>query len=103
MGNEEKTNSKEFAKIQDSSEGVIITISRTHGSRGKYIGQLIAKQLNIPYYYKELTVIAALANFLAPLNLNIYLEYQFLVQPIISAVADLQELLLQFQVIILYL
>ncbi len=75
LGNEEKTNSKEFAKIQDSSEGVIITISRTHGSRGKYIGQLIAKQLNIPYYYKELTVIAALESgldkeFISKLNQN---------------------------------
>lgn len=30
-----------------------------HGSRGKYIGKLIAKELNIPYYYKELTAIAA--------------------------------------------
>ena len=75
LGNEEKTNSKEFAKIQDSSEGVIVTISRMHGSRGKYIGQLIAKQLNISYYYKELTGLAALESgldkeFISKLNQN---------------------------------
>lgn len=46
-------------KILDSKDGVIITISRMHGSRGKYIGEQIAKRLNIPYYYKELTAIAA--------------------------------------------
>lgn len=45
--------------IIDSIEGVIITISRMHGSRGKYIGEQVAKKLNIPYYYKELTAIAA--------------------------------------------
>lgn len=30
-----------------------------HGSCGKYIGELVAKCLDIPYYYKELTAIAA--------------------------------------------
>lgn len=30
-----------------------------HGSRGKYIGEQVAKRLGIPYYYKELTAIAA--------------------------------------------
>jgi cytidylate kinase len=30
-----------------------------HGSRGKYIGEKLAKSLHIPYYYKELTAIAA--------------------------------------------
>lgn len=45
--------------LKKSKEGVIITISRQHGSKGKYIGELIAKELNIPYYYKEMTAIAA--------------------------------------------
>lgn len=45
--------------LQKSKEVVIITISREHGSQGKYIGELIAKQLDIPYYYKEMTAIAA--------------------------------------------
>ncbi len=47
------------AEILDSKNGVIITISRMHGSRGKYIGEQVAKKLNIPYYCKELTAIAA--------------------------------------------
>ncbi len=45
--------------IQNSKEGIIITISRTHGSQGKAIGEIIAKKLNIPYYYKEMIGVAA--------------------------------------------
>ncbi len=44
---------------QNSKQGVIITISRTHGSQGKGIGEIVAKKLNIPYYYKEMTALAA--------------------------------------------
>ncbi len=50
---------KEQVVIKSSKPGVIITISREHGSAGKYIGEIIAKKLNIPYYYKELTALAA--------------------------------------------
>ncbi len=59
LGNEEVISKNEKTKILDSKDGVIITISRMHGSRGKYIGELVAKKLGIPYYYKELTAIAA--------------------------------------------
>lgn len=45
--------------IQKSRPGVIITIAREHGSAGKYIGELVAKTLGIPYYYKEMTALAA--------------------------------------------
>ena len=45
--------------IKESKPGVIITISREHGSQGKKIGELVAKELGIPYYYKELTALAA--------------------------------------------
>ncbi len=45
--------------FQDSKKGVIITISRTHGSQGKEIGKLVAAKLGIPYYYKEMTALAA--------------------------------------------
>lgn len=45
--------------IQKSKPGVIISISREHGSAGKYIGELVSKKLNIPYYYKEMTALAA--------------------------------------------
>jgi len=49
----------EKAKLLNSKEGIIIAISRSHGSQGKYIGKLISEQLKIPYYYKEMTALAA--------------------------------------------
>lgn len=63
------------AAIADSKPGVIITISREHGSQGKKIGELVAKQLGIPYYYKELTALAAeesgiTSNYIKKVNSN---------------------------------
>ncbi len=40
-------------------EGVILTISREHGSCGKHIGQLVAEKLGVPCYYKEMIAVAA--------------------------------------------
>ncbi len=54
-----QTNKSKNSDIQKSKKGVIITISREHGSQGKYIGKLVAEKLGIPYYYKEMTAIAA--------------------------------------------
>jgi len=54
-----------LAAIQPSRQGVIITIAREHGSAGKRIGQLVAKRLNIPCYYKELVAVAAQESGLA--------------------------------------
>ncbi|MBQ3445457.1 MATE family efflux transporter [Candidatus Saccharibacteria bacterium] len=45
--------------VAKSHPGVIITISREHGSAGKEIGRLVAEELGIPYYYKEMLAIAA--------------------------------------------
>ena len=45
--------------IWPSEPGVIITIAREHGTAGKQIGKLIADQLGIPFYYKEMTALAA--------------------------------------------
>ena len=45
--------------IQPSRPGVIITIARQHGSSGKEIGRMVAKELNVPFYYKEMTALAA--------------------------------------------
>lgn len=59
LGKEKTIKNIEKTQILDSKDGVIITISRMHGSRGKYIGELVAQKLDIPYYYKELTAIAA--------------------------------------------
>ena len=37
----------------------IITIAREHGSAGKQIGKLVAEKMGIPFYYKEMTALAA--------------------------------------------
>ena len=51
--------------IKESKPGLILTISREHGSKGKYIGKLVAEKLNIPFYYKEMISIAAQESGLA--------------------------------------
>ncbi len=48
----------ESAVIKQSHPGIIITIAREHGTQGKKIGELVAKELGIPYYYKEMTALA---------------------------------------------
>lgn len=45
--------------IRPSKPGVIITIARQHGSSGKEIGRVVAEKLGIPFYYKEMTALAA--------------------------------------------
>ncbi len=54
-----KVAKQENVNYKSSHEGVIITISRTHGSQGKAIGEIVAKKLGIPYYYKEIEALAA--------------------------------------------
>jgi putative MATE family efflux protein len=61
--------------IKPSRKGVIVTIAREHGSAGKYIGQLVAEKMEIPYYYKEMTALAAQESglakeFISGLNAN---------------------------------
>ena len=61
--------------IQPSRPGVIITIAREHGSSGKQIGKLVAARLGIPFYYKEMTALAAQESgldqeFISDLNKN---------------------------------
>lgn len=65
----------ESAALQPSKKGVIITIAREHGSSGKQIGKLIAERLGIPFYYKEMTALAARESgldkeFISELNAN---------------------------------
>ena len=45
--------------LKPSTKGVIITIAREHGSSGKQIGRMVAEKLGIPFYYKEMTALAA--------------------------------------------
>ena len=63
------------AVLQKSKQGVIITIARQHGSSGKEIGRLVAERLGIPFYYKEVTALAAQESgldreFISDLNKN---------------------------------
>lgn len=61
--------------IKPSKPGVIITIGREHGSSGKQIGKIVAEKLGIPFYYKEMTALAAKESgldkeFISGLNAN---------------------------------
>jgi putative MATE family efflux protein len=56
---EQPTSEEKEAVLQPTKAGVIVTISREHGSAGKKIGQLVAEELGIPCYYKEMVALAA--------------------------------------------
>lgn len=61
--------------IKPSNPGTIITIAREHGTAGKQIGKQVAEQLGLPFYYKEMTALAAQESgldqeFLSGLNEN---------------------------------
>lgn len=63
----------EHRSIKPSRPGPIITIAREHGTAGKQIGAQVAQRLGIPFYYKEMTALAAQEsgldkNFLSGLN-----------------------------------
>lgn len=61
----EESADKAAAVIKPSRPGVIITIAREHGSSGKQIGKMVAEKRNIPFYYKEMTALAAQESGLA--------------------------------------
>ncbi len=50
---------EEATIIKPSKKGTIFTIAREHGSGGKQIGNMVAESLGIPFYYKEMTALAA--------------------------------------------
>lgn len=63
------------AALKPSKPGVILTIAREHGSSGKEIGKRVAERLGIPFYYKEMTALAAQESgldkaFISDLNAN---------------------------------
>ena len=67
--------SGEAQAIKESVPGLIITIAREHGSAGKQIGKLVAEKLGIPFYYKEMTALAAQESgldkeFISDINVN---------------------------------
>ena len=55
----EDTESKTVSVMRPPRKGVILTIAREHGSSGKQIGKIVAEKLDIPFYYKEMTALAA--------------------------------------------
>lgn len=86
----------ETPSIYPSRPGVIVAISREHGSAGKQIGQLVAEKMGIPCYYKEVTALAAqesglAAEFISDINKNspnmlydLYLSTNVLQQAVIA-------------------
>lgn len=52
------SDNSENATIQ-GKKGVVITINREYASGGRYVGQLLAKELDIPFYDKEIIDLAA--------------------------------------------
>lgn len=90
------------AVIQPSRQGAIITIAREHGSAGKRIGQLVAKQLDIPCYYKELVAVAAqesglAADFISGINSDenaVMRELYLTTDPVKRAVAAQEKAIL---------
>lgn len=84
------------AVLKPSKQGVIITIGREHGSSGKQIGKLIAEKMGIPFYYKEMTALAAQESgldreFISDININspnvmhsLYLSTEVVQQAIIA-------------------
>ena len=70
----DKTDHENVA-IKPSHPGMIITIAREHGSSGKQIGKIVAEKMGIPFYYKEMTALAAQESgldkeFISDLNKN---------------------------------
>ena len=87
---------KTDAVLKPSKKGVILTIAREHGSAGKQIGKRVAELLGIPFYYKEMTVLAAKESgldreFISDINANsptvlhsLYLSTEVVQQAIIA-------------------
>ena len=65
MGADVQSDGQAESVLQSTRPGVIVTIAREHGSAGKRIGQLVAENLGVPCYYKEMTALAAQESGLA--------------------------------------
>ena len=88
--------SGEAQAIKESVPGLIITIAREHGSAGKQISKLVAERLGIPFYYKEMTALAAQESgldkeFISDINVNapaalhsLYLSTEVVQQAVIA-------------------
>ncbi|GHU43780.1 hypothetical protein FACS1894190_14590 [Spirochaetia bacterium] len=95
-GADAKTAALDNTELQTSHAGIIITISRQHGSGGQRIGKLVSEKLNIPFYYKEMTTLAGhdsglSAEFISSINKespdgfrNMYMDTEIVQQAIIA-------------------
>lgn len=75
LGKEENTDNSSVPALKQSQKGPVITIAREHGSAGKQIGGAVAEKLGIPFYYKEVTALAAQESglhkaFISDINVN---------------------------------
>lgn len=82
--------------LKPSHPGVIITIAREHGTAGKQIGRLVAERLNIPFYYKEMTELAAQEagldkEFVSDLNAPHHLHELYLSTTVVKQAVIAQE------------
>ena len=66
--NHTKTPEEQDIVIPETYKGkkIVITISREYGSGGRYVGELLAKNLGIPFYDKNLIILSAKESGLAP-------------------------------------
>lgn len=66
--NHTKTIEEQDTVIPKTYQGkkIVITISREYGSGGRYVGELLAKNLGIPFYDKNLIILSAKESGLAP-------------------------------------
>ena len=66
--NHTKTKEEQDIVIPETYKGkkIVITISREYGSGGRYVGELLAKNLGIPFYDKNLIILSAKESGLAP-------------------------------------
>lgn len=62
-----KENEENDAVIPKTYKGkkIVVTISREYGSGGRYVGELLAKNLGIPFYDKNLIILSAKESGLA--------------------------------------
>lgn len=90
--------------LQPSHPGMVITIARQHGSCGKQIGKLTAEKLGVPFYYKEMTALAAQESglagaFISDMNQNspavfrqLYLSTNVIQQAVIAQEQIIQQI-----------
>ena len=101
------TDNAQLPALQPSERGAVITIAREHGSAGKQVGKVVAQKLGIPFYYKEVTALAAQESglhkaFISDINVNspkllhdLYLSTNVIQQAVIAQKQIIKKIALQ--------